>query len=126
MRVEFNIENITSPDEYVKFVRLVMLYNLHIELDTIKGIVETIGNSLEVKLNNINPMLAEIVTLNSERISKELSQTVKPYLDKKDMTTDIALIFSLLALLDTLLEIVSSALGKTVANEIQKLGGVIV
>ena len=125
MRIEFDIENIQSKTECVRLVRLALLNDLHNDFSLLRDMVELIASAMETKIGNINIMLLDDVTQKAEVIAKELSKTIKPYTNENNATTDLALIYATLALLDVILSNVSNRLKGYVANELQKLGGVI-
>jgi len=125
MRIEFDIENIQSKTECARLVRLALLNELHNDFSLLRDVVELIASAMETKIGNINIMLLDDVTQKAEVIAKELSKTIKPYTNENNATTDLALIYATLALLDVILSNVSNRLKGYVANELQKLGGVI-
>ena len=125
MRIEFDIDNIQSKTECARLVRLALLNDLHNDFSLLRDMVELIASAMETKIGNINIMLLDDVTQKAEVIAKEYSKVINPYLKENDATTDLALIYATLALLDVILSNVSNRLKGYVANELQKLGGVI-
>lgn len=125
MRVEFDIENIRSKKECARLVRLAQLNYLYNDFFHLREIIESIGSAMDIKIGNINVELLNDVTQKAEEIAKELGRVVDPYTKENDATTDLALVYSVIALLDVLLGRVSQRLKDYVVNELQKLGGII-
>lgn len=125
MRVEFDIENIRSKKECARLVRLAQLNYLYNDFFHLREIIESIGSAMDIKIGNINVELLNDVTQKAEEIAKELCRVVDPYTKENDATTDLALVYSVIALLDVLLGRVSQRLKDYVVNELQKLGGII-
>ena len=125
MRVEFDIENIRSKKECARLVRLAQLNYLYNDFFHLREIIDSIGSAMDIKIGNINVELLNDVTQKAEEIAKELCRVVDPYTKENDATTDLALVYSVIALLDVLLGRVSQRLKDYVVNELQKLGGII-
>ena len=125
MRIEFDIENIRSKKECARLVRLAQLNYLYNDFFHLREIIDSIGSAMDIKIGNINVELLNDVTQKAEEIAKELCRVVDPYTKENDATTDLALVYSVIALLDVLLGRVSQRLKDYVVNELQKLGGII-